>query len=89
MVGFLWERPTLLPETKPHGLQVYSKPLNSYEHTESCLVCCQPLLSLSPGVCMEHTRAASQKWHLVTDSSNGDAQSSFNTSDHGEEQVSL
>lgn len=88
MVGFLWERPTPLPETKPHGLQVYSKPLNSYEHIESCLVCCQPLLSLLEGVCMEYTGAGSQKGHLVTDSSNVDVQSS-NTSDHGEEQVSL
>lgn len=91
IVGFLWERPTLLPETKPHGLglQVYSKPLNSYEHIESCLVCCQPLPSLLQGVCMEHTGAGSQKGHLVTDSSNVDVQSSFNTSDHGVEQVSL
>lgn len=41
------------------------------------------------GVCMEHTLAGSQKWHLVTDSSNEGVQSSFNTSDHSEEQVSL
>lgn len=38
---------------------------------------------------MEHTLAESQKWHFVTDSSSGDVQSSFKTSDYGKEQVSL
>lgn len=34
MVELLCERPTILPKIRAHGLQAYTKPLNSYQRAE-------------------------------------------------------